>query len=84
MTTAGLTNDQVRAYLAVPPGEAVQTALDAIERSESCQRCQGTRVEILRVPDMSARYGFRQYARRCDHKVEEVSDGKASAAGKDE
>jgi len=84
MTTAGLTNDQVRAYLAVPPGEAVQTALAAIDSRESCQRCEGTGIEILILPDASARWGFRREARRCDHKpASPVSDGKLAAAGKD-
>jgi len=50
-------------------------------RPVKCPYCEGMRYEILRVPDMRYRYGFRQLARRCDHKIEEGSDGKAAAAG---
>jgi hypothetical protein len=79
-----LTNDQVRAYLVTPPGAAVATALAAIEQAETCPRCDGTRIEIVRVPDINSRVGFRQEARRCDHKpVQPIHDGKMAAAGGD-
>jgi len=84
MILTGLTNDQIRDYLTVEPGAAVQTSLAAIERAESCPRCEGYGIEIIELPDIKARYGFKRVARRCDHKpLSPVGDGKLAAAGKD-
>ena len=81
MILTGLTNDEIREYLTVPPGAAVETALQAIEKvRESCRRCEGMGVEIIEMPDPSARYGFKRVARRCDHKpLSPVVDGKLAA-----
>jgi hypothetical protein len=52
--------------------------------NSKCPRCDGTRIEIVRVPDMKSHVGFRQFAVRCDHKpVTPVHDGKLAATGKD-
>jgi hypothetical protein len=50
-----------------------------------CPRCEGMRYEIVRIPDINRRLGYRQVAIRCDHKpVTPIRDGKMAAAGKDE
>jgi len=60
--------------------------LDALPSPpNSCPRCDGTRIEIVRIPDINSRVGFRQEARRCDHKpVQPIHDGKMAAAGRDQ
>ena len=79
-----LTNDQIREYLTVHPGAAIQTALKAIEQAD-CTRCDGTGFEVLQLPDINSRCGYRQEARRCDHKpVQPIRDGKMLAAGRDD
>ena len=52
--------------------------------NSKCPRCDGMRYEIIRVPDINRKCGYRQVAIRCDHKpVQPVHDGKLAATGKD-
>ena len=46
-----------------------------------CAYCDGTRVLILRIPDMTSKVGFRQTAKLCNHREPPaIRDGKGAAA----